>query len=242
MTPWWTFNSLKDRLGRFQFLLLLVILISLVAFWGYKLGVYFEVALEKEIDQQKYRLTNLYQELNDKTRKINYLSVELEVEQKANVQIQQELLTLREELFELRRELNFYQKVVAPELVADGISVEQFDVEPTSIEGRYIFRFALVQTNNQKRYAKGYVRLKMNAIKDEKKVSFNLAELANLTNDQLKFNFHYFQYFEGEFELEHNMLPEELEVKVIRPKSRWQKYQVFTQTLEWPDLNQLSLD
>jgi len=242
MMPWWTFNGLKNRLGRFQFLILLTLLFSLVAYWSFQAGITVDHMKEKEAEKQQYRLSNLYQELDSKTRQINYLSVELEVEQKANVQIQQELLTLREELFELRRELNFYQKVVAPELVADGISVEQFEVEETGIEGRYRYRFALVQTNNKKRYARGHIRMQLNAIKDEKKVSYNLAELSGMDNEQLKFNFHYFQYFEGEFELEQGTLAQALEVKVIRPKTKWQKYQAFTQVLEWPDMQRISFD
>lgn len=242
MTPWWTFNSLKNNLGRFQFLILLAAIIALSGYWGYELGAKFENMLMQEVEQKDSRLTRLYKELDNKTRQTNYLSVELEVEQKANVQIQEELLTLREELFSLRRELNFYQKVVAPELVADGISVEQFEVEETNIDGRYKFRFALVQTNNKKRYAKGYIRIKLNAIKNDVKVSYNMAELAGLTNDNLRFSFHYFQYFEGEFELEEGVLAEELEVKVIQPKTKWQKYKAFTQVLDWPNFEELSFD
>lgn len=242
MTPWWTFNSLKTKLGRFQFLIVLCAIISVSGYWGYELGAKLEGMLVEEVDKQDLRLAKLYKEVDSKTRQINYLSVELEVEQKANVQIQEELLTLREELFSLRRELNFYQKVVAPELVADGISVEQFDVEETNIDGRHKFTFALVQTNNKKRYAKGYIRLKLNAIKNGVKVSYNMAELSGLSNDNLRFSFHYFQYFEGEFELEPGVLAESLEVKVIQPKTKWQKYKAFTQVLEWPSTSELSVD
>ncbi|NVK25386.1 MAG: hypothetical protein HWE10_10700 [Gammaproteobacteria bacterium] len=242
MTPWWTFNGLKKKLGRFQFLLLLIAIIFTAGYWGYELGAKLQSMLSAKVEEQDDRLAKLYQELDNKIRQINYISVELEVERRANVQIQEELLTLREELFSLRRELNFYQKVVAPELVADGISVEQFDVEETNIEGRYRFRFALVQTNNKKRYARGYIRLQLNAIKNEVKVNYDMAELAGLTKENLKFNFHYFQYFEGEFELESEVIAEALEVKVIQPKTKWQKYKAFTQVLEWPDSQQISLD
>ncbi|MBU2917050.1 hypothetical protein KO505_03610 [Psychrosphaera sp. F3M07] len=236
MTPWWSFSGLKQKLGRFKFMLFLLVIIISVGLTGYKIGGGFATWQQNKISDQEYRLSNLYSELDQKIRQINYLSVELEVEQRANEQIQQELLQIREESFALRRELNFYQKVLAPELVADGISVEQFNVEPTNIENRYIFRFALVQTNSAKRYAKGYIRLNLIVSQNEEKLELDLAELAQLSKNDLKFSFHFFQYFEGEFELAPGMIAEQLAVKVVQPKTKWQSYKAFTQKLDWPNL------
>ena len=235
MTPWWSFNGLKHKLGRFKFMLLLLSIIVLVGFFGYKTGGVIDHWQQTKIQDQEYRLDNLYRELDQKIRRINYLSVELEVEQRANEQIQQELLEIREESFSLRRELNFYQKVLAPELVADGISVEQFNVEPTNIENRYAFRFALVQTNSAKRYARGNIRLKLIVSQKDEKIELDLAKLAGLSKKNLKFSFHFFQYFEGEFDLEPDMIAEQLAVRVIQPKTKWQPYKSFTQKLDWPD-------
>lgn len=237
MSPWWSFNSLKRKLGRFQFLLLLMFLVLSCLYAGYRFGAVTNKWQIEQIQTQKKRLENLYQELDNKIRQINYLSVELEVEQNANNEIQRELLQIRQESFELRRELNFYQKVVAPELVADGISVEQFSAEPTNLEGRYHFQFALVQTDSQRRYAKGYIRIKLLGVKGDEKVSLDLAELAKMSKSDLDFSFHYFQYFEGEFELPQGVIAEHVEVKVIQPKTKWQRYKASTQTLEWPVIN-----
>jgi len=236
MTSWWSFDGLKQRLGRFQFLLLLIVALVVAGYVGFKAGIQVELWQQNKIAEQEQSLADLYQELDNKIRQINYLSVELEVEKNASEQVKQELLALREESFSLRKELNFYQKVVAPELVADGISVEQFQVESTNIPGRFKFRFALVQTNTKKRYAKGYIRLKLLASHEGSKLELKLAELANLDNEALKFSFHYFQYFEGEFQLPTGTIAEELEVKVIQPKTKWQAYKASTQVLPWPEL------
>lgn len=225
---------MKRRLGRFQFLILLMAVVLGCVYAGFKVGTLANQWQIEQIQTQKKRLDGLYEELDQKIRQINYLSVELEVEQNANSEIQRELLQLRQESFELRRELNFYQKVVAPELVADGISVEQFSAEPTNLEGRFRFRFALVQTDTQKRYAKGYIRIKLLGVKADEKAEFDLAELAGMSKNNLAFSFHYFQYFEGEFELPEGVIAEQIEVKVIQPKTKWQKYKATTQTLDWP--------
>lgn len=236
MTPWWSFAGLKRKLGRFKFMLLLLVVVITMGYLGFELGGEADNWRQTKLQDQEYRLSNLYRELDQKIRQINYLSVELEVEQRANEQIQQELLEIREESFALRRELNFYQKVLAPELVADGISVEQFHVEPTNIENRYAFRFALVQTNSAKRYARGYIRLNLVVSQKEQKLELDLAKLAELSKSDLKFSFHFFQYFEGEFQLEPDMIAEQLAVKVVQPKTKWQSYKAFTQKLDWPEM------
>lgn len=238
MTSWWSFNSLKQKLGRFQFLIILAILLAATGYLGFRLGGQVEVWQQDKMVELESRLVTLYDELDNKIRQINYLSVELEVEKNASEQVQEEILALREETFALRRELNFYQKVVAPELIAEGISVEQLNVEPTNITNRYKFRFVLVQTDAKKRNAKGYIRLKLIGSNGERKVSMDLAKLAEMGKDDLKFSFNYFQYFEGEFELAEGTIAEELEVKVIRPKTKWQPYKATTQTLPWPEFKQ----
>lgn len=236
MTSPWSFNGLKNKLGRFQFLLILVAALSVAGYLGFRVGTEMEQWQQDKITELETRLVTLYNELDNKIRQINYLSVELEVEKNASEQVSREVLELKEEAFSLRRELSFYQKVVAPELIAEGISVEQFQVESTNIQHRYKFRFALVQTDTKKRNAKGYIRLKLLASKDDKKLELDLAQLAGLDKQNLKFSFNYFQYFEGEFELPQGAIAEELEVKVIRPKTKWQKYQATTQVLPWPEL------
>lgn len=238
MTSWWSFNSLKQKLGRFQFLLILALLLALAGYLGFRLGGQVETWQQDKMVELESRLVTLYGELDNKIRQINYLSIELEVEKNASEQVQQEVLALKEEAFALRRELNFYQKVVAPELIAEGISVEQLQVEQTNIKNRYKFRFVLVQTDAKKRNAKGYIRLKLKGSKGASKVERDLAKLAEMNKDELKFSFNYFQYFEGEFELTEGMIAEELEVKVIRPKTKWQPYRATTQTLPWPELQQ----
>lgn len=236
MTWWLSFNGLKKKLGRFQFLLVLIVALSAAAYMGFKFAGNMDTWQQNRIAELESRLTTLYQEVDNKIREINYLSVELEVENNASEQVKQENLALREELFELKRELNFYHKVVAPELIAEGISVEQFEVERSNIEGRFKFRFALVQTNAKKRNAKGYIKLKLKVTDKQSKQSLDLAKLAQLQKQDLSFSFSYFQYFEGEFELPAGVIAESVEVQVIRPKTKWQAYKASTHDLPWPQL------
>ena len=73
-------------------------------------------------------------------------------------------------------------------------------------------------------------------MEDGQKRSLDLAKLAGLNKEGLRFSFHYFQYFEGEFMLKEGFIPEDIEIKVIQPKTKWQAYKAFSYKIEWPDL------
>lgn len=237
MNAWWSFEGIKSRLGRFQFLLLLIVILAAVFYAGFQMSGQIVIWQKSQLNTQQQRLTGLYEELDQKIRQINYLTIEMEVEQNAAVQMKQELLGLKEESLQLRTELNFYQKVLAPELVADGLAIEQFDIESTNRINHYKFKFALVQTDTRKRNAKGYIKLNIVGIEDGQTRTLDLAKMSNLAAEQLRFSFHYFQYFEGEFELKEGFIPEDIEIKVVQPKTKWQPYKSFNEKLEWPELS-----
>jgi hypothetical protein len=236
MNEWLSFDGLKTKLGRFQFLLLLLILLIVTAYGSYQIGGSVNKWQKQQLLKQQVRLDNLYQQLDQAIRKNNYLMVELEVEKKASKQSQQEMVTLREELFQLQKELSFYQKVLAPELVADGLAIEQFKVEQDAGQHRFKFRFAVVQTDTKKRNARGHLKLTINGIVKGKRQALNLADLAELGKNDLKFSFHYFQYFEGQFKLPEEFLPTNIEITVVQPKTRWQPYKAFTSVQDWPEI------
>lgn len=237
MNDWWSFDGLKQRLGRFQFLIILLCLLFLVSYVSFRLGALTLDVKQQELDDLQQRSASLYQELDQKIRQINYLTVELEVEQNAATDVKSELVSLRQESAQLRTELNFYQKVLAPELVADGLAIERFSIESSNRKNHYTFSFALVQTDTRKRNAKGYIRLNLKGSEDGQTRTLDLAKLANLNNENLRFSFHYFQYFQGEFTLEEGFIPEDIEIKVVQPKTKWQAYKAFSQKMDWPDLS-----
>lgn len=236
MNEWLSFNGLKLKLGRFKFLMLLLFIVGTTAVISYRIGDRMSQWQEKQIVKQQTRMDDLYTEIDAQTRKNNYLLVELDVEKNASKQTQEEMKSLRAELFQLQTELNFYQKVLAPELVADGLAIEQFGVEKDRGQNRFKFKFAVVQTDSKKRNAKGYLQLSLIGYQDGKRTTLNLAELSELEKNDLRFSFHYFQYFEGEFQIPENFEPADIEIKVVQPKTRWQAYKAFTEKRDWPDL------
>ncbi|GHF82630.1 DUF6776 family protein [Thalassotalea marina] len=229
-------NILFKRLGTFRATLLLLALIVTCLYCGYRVGNFFHAYQQQTLEQQQQRLSSLYAELDEKVKHINTLSVELEVERMANQRAQNLVKEIEEKQFQLKKQLAFYEKVVAPEKEADGLVVDDVVITPTASANHYRFRVVLVQQKIRKRFAKGYVDMTFFGSMDEKPVSLSLSKVSSIADKSLKFSFQYFQIIEGDITLPENFFPEKLVLTAVLPKGKWQDYNSVEQNYAWPEL------
>ncbi|PKG85207.1 hypothetical protein CXF85_06320 [Colwellia sp. 75C3] len=222
-----------ERLGTFKSALFLLTVISLCLFTGYRLGNYYHHFQITNLEQQKVRLEQLYQQQETNTARIHTLEVELAVEQLANQKAQGLLKSAAEQQFEVKKQLAFYEKVMAPEKQAAGLFVENVKIQASKIPNKYHFQVTLVQQQLKRRYSKGYIELIFEGREGNKAVKLKLEEVAELSKKDLKFSFQYFQIINGEFTLPVNFTPENVLVSAILTKSRWQKYAKKDKSVSW---------
>jgi hypothetical protein len=227
-------RHLRQQLGAFNSLLLIVFVLTLVAYSSYRVGNYYHNYQQGLIKQQHQRLDDLYAQQASYEKRLNILNVELDVERMAVEKIEQNLKALDAENFNLKKELAFYQKVMAPEKQADGLMIDKVEIEPTSSDNHYRFRVVLVQTNKQKRYAKGYIEVTLVGSQQNQPTSLDLQTISALDREQLSFSLQYFQVLEGIFTLPEGFSPEQINVAAILPKGKWQKYRRLEQSYPWP--------
>ena len=91
----------------------------------------------------------------------------------------------------------------------------------------------LVQQELKRRYSKGYVDITFEGTEGDETQQLELAKVSNLTREQLKFSFQYFQIISGEFILPEGFIAENITVSAILTKSRWQKYAKKEQNMPW---------
>ncbi|MCO4799015.1 MAG: hypothetical protein KC484_07355 [Colwelliaceae bacterium] len=197
------------------------------------MGNFFHGYQKQTMLQQKQRLDSLYDKQGEQTRRINTLEVELEVERLANHKSQKLLKEIERQHYQVKKELAFYEKVMAPEKQADGLVIDNVLISETSSPNHFRFQIALVQQKVKKRYAKGSVELSFQGSLDNKPHKLNLSKIAKLTKKQLSFNFQYFQIIQGEFTFPENFNPEKVELAAILPKSKWQAYQRVNESYSW---------
>ena len=222
-----------ERLGTFKSALFLLTVISLCLFIGYRLGNYYHHFQVTNLDQQKLRLEQLYQQQENNIARIHTLEVELAVEQLANQKAQGLLKSAAEQQFEVKKQLAFYEKVMAPEKQAAGLFVENVKIQASKIPNKYHFQVTLVQQQLKRRYSKGYIELIFEGREGNKSVKLKLKEVAEINKKDLKFSFQYFQIINGEFTLPVNFIPEKVLVSAILTQSRWQKYAKKDKSVSW---------
>lgn len=227
------FSTVIKRLGAFSSAILLLIIVSLLLFCGYRLGNFYHSYQTQTLAQQQTRLDFVYQQLVEKTQRINTLEVELEVERMANNRSQQTLKSIEQAHYQVKKELAFYEKVMAPEKQANGLVIDDVSLTKSESPGHYRFQVVLVQQLLRKRFAKGYIELSISGSLENKPSSIALSQLSTLEKKDLSFSFQYFQIISGELTLPENFIPETIHVAAILPTSQWQKYNRVDQSYPW---------
>ena len=222
-----------ERLGPFKSALFLLTLIALCLFIGYRLGNFYHNFQSTTLAQQKIRLEQLYQQQSKQVERIHTLEVELAVEQLANQNAQAMLKKMSVEHYQVKKELAFYEKVMAPEKEADGLVIDNIKIIASQSPNYYHFQVILVQQQLKKSYAKGYVDLVVIGSLANKPSQLKLSDISAVTKKELSFSFKYFQVIEGTFTLPENFVPEKIHISAVLTKTKWQKYQELNKTESW---------
>jgi len=227
------FNTMVKRFGPYRSALLLLLIVGVCYYGGYRTGNYYHGHQINTLNAQKQRLNDLYHQQNEQTRRINTLEVELEVERLANKKSLNTLKEMEHVHYKVKKELAFYEKVMAPEKQADGLAIDNATFVTTESPDHYRFQVVLVQQRLKKRYAKGYVELIFIGSLNNKPSKIKLTDITTLTKKDLGFSFQYFQLIDGEFTLPKDFVVEQVAVSAILPKSKWQKFHKLEQNYPW---------
>lgn len=224
-------NTVKSKLGEFKFYLLLTALLSSVGLGSYWYGNEHAVKQQRVINSLQTSVNQLNNENNTLTRQLNILSVELEVAKMANQDIESDLQQQLNNSNELKKQLSFYQQVLAPELDADGFAVYTMQLKPSNSEGFFEFVATLMQKQKSTRFIKGSLTFEVEGSIDGKleiyqpfKGSDGLAPLS--------FSFRYFETVNQLFSLPDNFIPEKLHVKAALTTSK-RRSASHSQTFPW---------
>lgn len=205
-------REIKENYGAFGFYCVVILLLLGSTFLGFKFGHYLTESQVKKMATMAQSIENLKSENNELTKKLNILGVELEVQQLANMQAQQSITEGMEREFELREQLGFYQKVMAPELQQDGFVIDAFNVESTLSDHVYRFDLVLMQQSRTKSVVKGNIDIMLEGSQNGKPKEIRLLDLMTEERAPLTFSFKYFEVLRGQFSLPEDFLAEQIVV------------------------------
>lgn len=189
--------------------------------------------LSVQLQQLQTLLKTSETQLVDQRKQVDYLTAELAVERHTSQLQMQDLKAEQQKLFETRKELAFYQKIISPDLQANSLIIDSFTLSPGQAVGKYKFNLVLIEQDKQKNFAKGQITLTLVGKKAGKKATVDLLQLAGFSKADRRFSFKHFQIFEGEFVLPSAFMAEQVEVTVSVPASRGQKAAKVSQSIPW---------
>ncbi|OUS27242.1 hypothetical protein A9Q98_09795 [Thalassotalea sp. 42_200_T64] len=228
-----TMSRLHARFGAFKLLISGAALLLVVAVMAFQTGNFYQKHQNRMIAEQAQRLEKLYQKNEQAISQINTLQVELAIERLANQKMQQAFRTIEDDHFSLKKELAFYEKIMAPEKQANGIIIDEVQIAATNSANHYRIRVVLVQQQKSKRYAKGHLEVTFDGSLVNRPATVNITNISELDKKALSFSFQYFQVIEGEFTLPDDFIPEKIDVSAILPAGRWQKKHRLDETYPW---------
>ena len=205
-------EQLKKHYGAFHFYALCGAVIAIVAYLGFEAGNVHYDAQKQQIDTLNQSLDNLRKENETLTKNLNVLGVELEVQRLANQSTQQNLQENLVKEAQLKQELSFYQKVMAPELKEQGFSIDGFEIESTLSDNFYRFNLILMQQKKLKAVIKGNLDVRLEGSENGKPKELRLLDLMEQGSSGLVFSFKYFQVVQGAFTLPESFIPEKIVV------------------------------
>ncbi|WP_102794207.1 DUF6776 family protein [Bowmanella denitrificans] len=213
-------KQLKSKIGAMRFYLVIMALLALVAYLGIRWGNHQYDYQARQIAGLEQSLARVTKENNQLTKSLNILGVELEVERLANQQMQGNLTQNLQKQAEIRRELSFYQKIMAPETQEQGVVVDSLDIEATNSPGYFRFALVLMQKDKRKDLVQGQAQVLIYGSQDGHPAKLTLTGLMEDDIEALGFRFRYFEVLEGLFKLPEGFIPQRMEVdcNLSKPK------------------------
>lgn len=225
-----TAKELKARLGPLRFYLALLTLVCLCTYLGYRWGNVHGAEQGWRIEALQESLARATQENHNLTKGINILGVELEVERLANQQLQSDLQRSLQRQAEVRKELSFYQKVMAPAEDDAGVVLDSLDIEATTQPGVFHYVLMLIQKSKRKEVVQGKASIMLHGLRNGQPDSLNLVTLSQPERAQQGFRFKYFEVLEGNFSIPADFVPQRIEVDCALERP---KVDQIRQTFEW---------
>lgn len=217
------FSSIKHKLGAFKVYVLLVAIIVSGVMAGYSIKSWYLEQDEQQLQVLQHTLGNLKSENDKLVKQLNILGIELEVARLANAKSQQMIQDELEGKVALRRELSFYQKVMAPELDQEGFVIDSFEVFNTHSDNYFRFSLVLMQYDKHRDTVKGNVSVTIQGSKNGVPAQYKLQELLTQPTDSITFNFRYFEVLKGGFNLPDGFVPERISVHSVLSQAKWGK-------------------
>jgi Na+(H+)/acetate symporter ActP len=233
------FTLLRNRYGPFRYFVILFAALFLAVYIGFRIGLNQEKAFSEALARTQQSAENLKQENEALIRQLNIAKVRIEMEEDAQKAAAKQVRENQQAKYNLRRQLSFYQRAIAPEQTMDGFFVDRLELFKGDLDRQYEFNIVMMQQYEVRRLISGDIEVEITGRMKNNFARYSLREIMSTESD-LQFSFKFFQILSGTITLPEGFEPVELKIKakVFRNKRKQDDY---NQTFEWTVSERLGL-
>lgn len=193
---------------------------------GMKLGT----ELQSERDRLYASLEAAEQNIEGMRQQIADLELGGVIDDRANEEVRQTIEALQNQIAEQNEEISFYKGVMLPNVADKGLRIERLDMSSNG-QGRVKYSLLLTQVVDKHDFVQGDVDLLVRGQAGEEEKSFDLKDLDEGKDSDIRFRFRYFQNINGELTLPDGFEPHEV---TIVAQSSGSKGQRLEKSFDWP--------
>jgi hypothetical protein len=223
--------ELKRRFGPYQFYAVCLVILIFTAYLAYSFGYQLSVEQQTLLKQLKSSSESLRTENATLSQQVNVMSVELDMAKSTQQKLTDNIEQALAKESSLRKELGFYQQVMAPELNGAGLAIDGFAVEKTLSENFYRLKLVLLQQNKIKATLHGSLHVVLHGSEDGRPATYPLSALRP-EDAPVQFRFKYFQMLEQEFALPADFSVEKVTITADVYKYK-RKLTELNKTFDW---------
>lgn len=208
---------------------------AILSGWGsFEYGRYragFDAVTAQQEREVLYRQnTELQQEIVTLREEKAVLERSIQIDRQAYKALEATVGGLQTEIAEYKSELAFYRGIVSPKDAQQGLRVETFEIVANGVENGFRYKLVLTQVLKSDRLAQGRATFEVEGLQEGQNKTLLQHEVTTDATKFFTFNFKYFQNFEGDLSLPAGFIPLRVVVK-LDPSGGADKVEKI---VEWP--------
>ena len=210
-----------------------IVLLALAILLGYGLSYLKGMESSAKITMKDDEIARLNTDLAETSKMKAQVEVELQTTQILVDQLTEQQRAVINENTELKRELVFFQRIMAPENVINGVKLESLTFIPEVSEDYYFMQLVLMQVQKKKRHIKASADLIFYGSEEGEPVEYRWSELVDGEQQKLTFSFRYFQAIEASVKFPLGFVPERVAFVGKVKGNRWNSALNLKQSFDW---------
>lgn len=176
--------------------------------FGFKEGVSTQTEAIVERDALRLEVAEVSKAANEYRQQVANLKLGTEVDRQAGEGIRSEVIELKAQIAGLEEDISFYKGLMSPTANERGLTIGSLNVLATDNPNKYSYKLVLQQLATNHQLLSGYLNMNVVGRKDGQQLTLPLKDLNDqVTQENIKLRFKYFQNFSGEMTLPEGFEP-----------------------------------